>query len=251
MKRAMLLPVSAPFHCALMAPAADAMAEALAKAELRAPVVPVVANVTAAKASDPVEIRDLLVKQVTGTVRWRECVAAMAAMGCDTFVEVGAGKVLTGLMKRNAPEAGRQRQWRRPGGDLGRQGRGRARHRDRQGGRREARDAAARLRPLPLRPDGPRRGRDGRGAGQGRAARAGRAGGGQRHRGQGLRSGRDPRPAGQAGDGHGALARMRRRHGRDGLRHLRRGRRRQGADRSDEAQRPGGRPPTTMAAARW
>lgn len=104
-KRAMLLPVSAPFHCALMAPAADAMAEALAKADLRAPVVPVVANVTAAKATDPIEIRDLLVKQVTGTVRWRECVAAMAAMGCDRFVEVGAGKVLTGLMKRNAPEA--------------------------------------------------------------------------------------------------------------------------------------------------
>ncbi len=104
-KRAMLLPVSAPFHCALMAPAADAMAEALAKADLRAPAVPVVANVTAAKAMDPVEIRDLLVRQVTGTVRWRECVAAMVAMGCDRFVEVGAGKVLTGLMKRNAPEA--------------------------------------------------------------------------------------------------------------------------------------------------
>jgi len=97
-KRAMLLPVSAPFHCALMAPAADAMAEALGKASMKAPVVPVVANVTAAKASYPAEIRDLLVKQVTGTVRWRECVAAMAAMG-------GAGKVLSGLMKRNAPEA--------------------------------------------------------------------------------------------------------------------------------------------------
>lgn len=104
-KRAMKLPVSAPFHCALMAPAADAMAEALARAELRAPVVPLVANVTAAKATDPAEIRDLLVRQVTGTVRWRECVAAMAAMGCDRFVEAGAGKVLTGLMKRNAPEA--------------------------------------------------------------------------------------------------------------------------------------------------
>ena len=104
-KRAMLLPVSAPFHCALMAPAAEAMAEALARADLRAPAVPVVANVTAAKATDPAEIRDLLVRQVTGTVRWRECVAAMAAMGCDRFVEVGAGKVLTGLMKRNAPEA--------------------------------------------------------------------------------------------------------------------------------------------------
>jgi [acyl-carrier-protein] S-malonyltransferase len=104
-KRAMLLPVSAPFHCALMAPAADAMAEALARTEIARPVVPVVANVSAAKATDPAEIRDLLVRQVIGTVRWRECVAAMAAMGCDRFVEVGAGKVLTGLMKRNAPEA--------------------------------------------------------------------------------------------------------------------------------------------------
>ena len=104
-KRAMLLPVSAPFHCSLMAPAADAMAEALEGAAMAAPAVPVVANVTAAKATDPAEIRDLLVRQVTGTVRWRECVAAMAAMGCDSFVELGAGKVLTGLMKRNAPEA--------------------------------------------------------------------------------------------------------------------------------------------------
>lgn len=104
-KRAMPLPVSAPFHCALMAPAADAMAEALAGADLRAPVVPVVANVTAAKATDPATIRDLLVKQVTGTVRWRESIAAMVAMGCDRFVEIGAGRVLTGLMKRNAPDA--------------------------------------------------------------------------------------------------------------------------------------------------
>jgi len=104
-KRAMLLPVSAPFHCALMAPAADAMAEALEKAAIAAPLVPVVANVTAAKATDPAEIRELLVRQVTGTVRWRECIAAMAAMGCDRFVELGAGKVLTGLMKRNAPDA--------------------------------------------------------------------------------------------------------------------------------------------------
>lgn len=107
-KRAMPLPVSVPFHCALMAPAADAMAEALAEADIRAPRVPVVANVTAAKATDPAEIRDLLVKQVTGTVRWRECVQAMAAMGCDRFVELGAGKVLTGLMKRLAPEASAQ-----------------------------------------------------------------------------------------------------------------------------------------------
>lgn len=104
-KRAMLLPVSAPFHCALMAPAADAMAEALESAEIARPVVPVVANACAAKATDPAEIRGLLVKQVTATVRWRECVAAMAAMGCDRFAELGAGRVLTGLMKRNAPDA--------------------------------------------------------------------------------------------------------------------------------------------------
>jgi [acyl-carrier-protein] S-malonyltransferase len=104
-KRAMKLPVSAPFHCALMSPAADAMAEALEAATVNAPVVPVVANVSAAKATDPAQIRDLLVSQVTATVRWRECVAAMAAMGCDRFAEIGAGKVLTGLMKRNAPDA--------------------------------------------------------------------------------------------------------------------------------------------------
>ncbi len=104
-KRAMLLPVSAPFHCALMAPAADAMAEALDGAAIESPVVPVVANVTAAKATAPDEIRRLLVQQVTATVRWRECIAAMAGMGIDRFVELGAGKVLTGLMKRNAPEA--------------------------------------------------------------------------------------------------------------------------------------------------
>jgi [acyl-carrier-protein] S-malonyltransferase len=104
-KRAMLLPVSAPFHCALMSPAADTMAEALESAAIARPVVPVVANVSAAKATDPAEIRDLLVKQVTATVRWRECVAAMVAMGCDRFAELGAGKVLTGLMKRNAPDA--------------------------------------------------------------------------------------------------------------------------------------------------
>lgn len=104
-KRAMLLPVSAPFHCVMMAPAADAMGEALQKAAMAAPSVPVVANVTAAPVSEPGMIRDLLVKQVTGTVRWRECIAAMVAAGCTNFVEVGAGKVLTGLMKRNAPEA--------------------------------------------------------------------------------------------------------------------------------------------------
>ena len=104
-RRAMLLPVSAPFHCALMRPAADEMQEALAEAELRAPVVPVVANVSAERASEPGEIRDLLVRQVTGTVRWRECVLACAEMGVDTFVELGAGKVLTGLVRRIAPDA--------------------------------------------------------------------------------------------------------------------------------------------------
>jgi [acyl-carrier-protein] S-malonyltransferase len=104
-KRAMLLPVSAPFHSALMAPAADAMAGALAETAIAAPAVPVIANVTAAKATDPAEIRRLLVAQVTGNVRWRECVAVMAGMGVTRFVEIGAGKVLTGLMKRNAPEA--------------------------------------------------------------------------------------------------------------------------------------------------
>jgi [acyl-carrier-protein] S-malonyltransferase len=72
---------------------------------MQAPAVPVVANVTAAKATDPAMIRDLLVRQVTGTVRWRECILAMGAMGCDSFVEIGSGKVLTGLMKRLAPEA--------------------------------------------------------------------------------------------------------------------------------------------------
>jgi len=105
-KRAMILPVSAPFHCAMMEPAARVMEEALAKAAMAHPCVPVVANVTAAPVSDPDTIRGLLVRQVTGTVRWRECVAAMVASGCTRFVEVGAGKVLTGLMKRNAPEAG-------------------------------------------------------------------------------------------------------------------------------------------------
>ena len=104
-KRAMLLPVSAPFHCALMAPAADAMAEAFANTPPRAPIVPVIANVSAAKASDPAEIRDLLVAQVTATVRWRESVQEMVALGVDNFVELGTGKVLTGLVKRIAPDA--------------------------------------------------------------------------------------------------------------------------------------------------
>lgn len=104
-KRAMLLPVSAPFHCALMAPAADAMAEALEAAPPRAPLVPVVTNVSAAKATDPAEIMRLLVQQVTATVRWRECVQAMTALGVDSFVELGAGKVLAGLVRRISPDA--------------------------------------------------------------------------------------------------------------------------------------------------
>ncbi len=104
-KRAMLLPVSAPFHCALMAPAAQAMAEALAATPPKAPVVPVVANVTAAKATEPDEISDLLVRQVTATVRWRESVQNMAGFGVDRFIELGAGKVLAGLVKRIAPDA--------------------------------------------------------------------------------------------------------------------------------------------------
>jgi [acyl-carrier-protein] S-malonyltransferase len=104
-RRAMKLPVSAPFHCALMAPAADVMAEALAKTPPRAPLVPVVANVTAAKATQPADLVRLLVEQVTATVRWRESIQAMAALGVDTFIELGSGKVLTGLMKRLLPEA--------------------------------------------------------------------------------------------------------------------------------------------------
>ena len=104
-RRAMLLPVSAPFHCALMAPAADAMAEAFETAPPRPPVVPLVANVTAAKVTDPAQIRDLLVRQVTATVRWRESVQAMAALGVDSFVELGAGKVLSGLVRRIASDA--------------------------------------------------------------------------------------------------------------------------------------------------
>lgn len=104
-KRAIVLPVSAPFHCALMQPAADAMAEALAKAEMKDPVVPLFANVMAAPLTDAATIRQKLVEQVTGTVRWRECVFAMSDFGVHTFVEIGNGKVLTGLAKKNAPEA--------------------------------------------------------------------------------------------------------------------------------------------------
>lgn len=99
-KRAVLLPVSAPFHCSLMAPAADVMAEALAGVAVAMPEVPLVANVTASHLSDPDEIRRKLVEQVTGMVRWRESVAYMAAQGVETVIELGAGKVLTGLNKR-------------------------------------------------------------------------------------------------------------------------------------------------------
>ena len=101
-KIAKLLPVSAPFHSSLMAPAAERMAEALAEADIQSPATPLIANVTADVTSDPAVIRDLLVKQVTGRVRWTESVHKMAADGCETFVEVGSGKVLCGLVKRIA-----------------------------------------------------------------------------------------------------------------------------------------------------
>jgi [acyl-carrier-protein] S-malonyltransferase len=104
-KRAMLLQVSAPFHCALMQPAADVMAEALRQVAVRSPVVPVVSNVLVKPLIDPNEIVGALVAQVTGTVRWRESVEFMASSGVTTFVEVGAGKVLSGLVKRLAPGA--------------------------------------------------------------------------------------------------------------------------------------------------
>lgn len=103
-KRGMLLPVSAPFHCALMQPAADAMAEALEKTKMIDPAVAVIANVTAGPVDEASEIRRLLVSQVTGLVRWRESVEYMAANGVDTVVELGAGKVLTGLAKRINPD---------------------------------------------------------------------------------------------------------------------------------------------------
>ncbi|OCC04550.1 malonyl CoA-acyl carrier protein transacylase [Labrys sp. WJW] len=101
-KRAILLPVSAPFHCALMQPAAEAMAEALEKVAIAAPVVPLVANVLAQPISDPSEIRRRLVEQVTGTVRWRESVEYLAGAGVTKLVEVGSGKVLSGLVRRIA-----------------------------------------------------------------------------------------------------------------------------------------------------
>jgi [acyl-carrier-protein] S-malonyltransferase len=103
-KRSVLLPVSAPFHCPLMQPAADAMGEALEKTTLNVPSVPLIANVTAAPVSDPETIRKLLVEQVTGTVRWRESIEAMKSEGVERIFELGAGKVLAGLVKRIARE---------------------------------------------------------------------------------------------------------------------------------------------------
>ncbi len=104
-RRSVLLPVSAPFHCCLMQPAAEAMAAALAKVEIRRPSTPLVANVLASSVTDPEEIRRLLVAQVTGAVRWRESLIFMASKGVGIFVECGAGKVLSGLVKRVCPEA--------------------------------------------------------------------------------------------------------------------------------------------------
>lgn len=99
-RRAVLLPVSAPFHCTLMQPAADAMAEALAEVDISAPAVPLIANVVAGEITDPEEIRQRLVEQVTGVVRWRESVMYMASEGVTTMYEIGAGRVLTGLARR-------------------------------------------------------------------------------------------------------------------------------------------------------
>lgn len=104
-KRAVLLPVSAPFHCALMEPAARVMAEALGTVEIREPAVPLVSNVRARAVSDPALIRSLLVEQVTGSVRWRESVEWMAAQGVTAFWEIGAGKALSGMIRRIAKEA--------------------------------------------------------------------------------------------------------------------------------------------------
>ncbi len=103
-KRALLLPVSAPFHCELMAPAARVMAEALDDVEINEPAVPVVANVIASDVSDPAAIRSLLVQQITGSVRWRESVAWMTAKGVTEAWEIGAGKALSGMIRRIAPE---------------------------------------------------------------------------------------------------------------------------------------------------
>lgn len=107
-RRAVMLPVSAPFHCALMEPAARAMAEALGNVAIGAPKVPLVANVTARPETDPQKIRDNLVNQVTGAVRWRESIAFMAGEGVESFYELGSGKVLSGLVKRIASQASGQ-----------------------------------------------------------------------------------------------------------------------------------------------
>jgi [acyl-carrier-protein] S-malonyltransferase len=104
-KRALLLPVSAPFHCALMQPAAEAMAAALAGVDIKKPKAPLVANVSASIIDEPDSIRASLVAQVTGAVRWRESVLAMAQHGVDHFIELGAGKVLSGLIRRIAEGA--------------------------------------------------------------------------------------------------------------------------------------------------
>lgn len=104
-RMAKLLPVSAPFHSSLMAPAAARMEQALAAATIAPPVTPLVANVTAREAGGPDDIRRLLVEQVTGRVRWTESIAYMAEKGCDTFIEIGTGKVLAGLIKRIARDA--------------------------------------------------------------------------------------------------------------------------------------------------
>ncbi|KIQ69949.1 [Acyl-carrier-protein] S-malonyltransferase [Wenxinia marina DSM 24838] len=104
-KRALMLPVSAPFHSALMQPAAEAMEAALADVAMAAPQVPLIANVTAAPVTDPAEIRRLLVAQVTGRVRWRESVETMAGRGVGAFWEIGAGKALSGMIRRIAKEA--------------------------------------------------------------------------------------------------------------------------------------------------
>ena len=103
-RRAILLPVSAPFHCSLLQPAADAMEVAFESIAMSAPVVPLVSNVTASLVADPIRIKQLLVQQVTATVRWRECVLAMSAAGVNELIEIGCGKVLSSMVKRISKE---------------------------------------------------------------------------------------------------------------------------------------------------
>ncbi|MGE0653101.1 MAG: ACP S-malonyltransferase, partial [Alphaproteobacteria bacterium] len=107
-KKAMPLSVSAPFHCSLMQPAADVMAAALAEVTFRPPAVPVIANVTALPVSDPNALRSLLVDQVTGKVRWRETIASLSGLEVSTVIEIGAGKVLSGMNKRISKELNSQ-----------------------------------------------------------------------------------------------------------------------------------------------